>query len=137
MGAGEARGGVQTDQVVGVHVAVHAYIGAPRGQVAHHPARPRPEVLEGVLCIDATLNGVTLQGFIRGELPVLCGVPMVRVPTAALSTLCLMKCTRASTLQHTVQQWCCYQLIACAEQFDTYWKRVPCKLATPACRTSW
>lgn len=98
------EGGLQTDQVVGVHVAVHAYIGTPRGQVAHHPARPRPEVLEGVLCIDAALDGVTLQVFITDKLQCLGGVPIVGVPYA-FSTLCLVECTGVDThLQHTAQQ---------------------------------
>ena len=50
-----------TDQVVRVHVAVHAHIGPSRGQVANHPAWTRPEVLEGVFSIDSALNGMTLH----------------------------------------------------------------------------
>lgn len=103
-GADATRRGLQTDQVVWVHVAVHAYIGAPRGQVAHHPAGPRPEVLEGVLCIDATLNGVTLQGFIRGQLSVLGGVPWQGhcIEHFVPGTM-YFECTTACGLQHNVQ----------------------------------
>jgi len=50
-----------TDQVVRVHVAVHAHIGASRGQVAHHTARTWPEILKWVLSIDSALNCMALQ----------------------------------------------------------------------------
>ena len=49
-----------SDQVVWVHVAVHAHVGTSRSQVAHHSARAWPEVLEGILSVDTALNGMTL-----------------------------------------------------------------------------
>lgn len=48
-------------QIVGVEVGVHADIRPPRGQVPHHPPWARPEVLEGVLSIDAALDGMPLH----------------------------------------------------------------------------
>lgn len=50
-----------TDQVIWVHVAVHAHIGPTRSQVANHTARTRPEVLEWVLGIDSALNCMALR----------------------------------------------------------------------------
>lgn len=50
-----------TDQVIWVHVAVHAHIGPTRGQVANHTARTWPEILEWVLSIDSALNCMALQ----------------------------------------------------------------------------
>ena len=66
-----------TDQVVWVHVAVHADIGPTRSQITHHPARARPEVLEGVLSVDSAFNGMTLQA------PMLV-LPILRVSKQAL-----------------------------------------------------
>ena len=57
----EGKAGRGADQVVWVHVAVHAHVGTARSQVAHHSAGAWPEVLERVLCIDSALNGVSLQ----------------------------------------------------------------------------
>ena len=48
-------------QVVGVQMAVHAYVGSAWWEVANHTARAGPEVGKGVLCIDAALDGMPLQ----------------------------------------------------------------------------
>lgn len=41
-------------------MAVHPDMGASRRQVPNDTAGARPEVLEGVLCIDAALDGMAL-----------------------------------------------------------------------------
>mmetsp|Transcript_32913 Transcript_32913/g.72695 ORF Transcript_32913/g.72695 Transcript_32913/m.72695 type:complete len:291 (-) Transcript_32913:657-1529(-) len=48
-------------QVLGVHVAVHAHMGATGGKVGGHAAGTGAEVLEWILGVDTALNGVTLE----------------------------------------------------------------------------
>ena len=52
---------LRTCQVVWVDVAVHPDVGPTGCQVPNDPPWARPKVLEGILCIDAALNRVTLH----------------------------------------------------------------------------
>jgi hypothetical protein len=47
-------------QIIRIHVAVHPDVGATRCQIANDPTRAWPEVLEGVLSVDAAFNRVSL-----------------------------------------------------------------------------
>jgi hypothetical protein len=85
-------------------MAVHAHMRAPWGQVGGHAARPRAEVLEGVLGIDAALNGVALGAVRGGEIPTAHkaalrgGIPTAH--KAALKHLC----------EHFMSGGCCYSI---------------------------
>ena len=59
----------QADQVVWIYVAVHADVWASRCQIANDAARARPEVLEGVLCIDSAFDCVTLCNRCQAIIP--------------------------------------------------------------------
>lgn len=48
-------------QVVWVHMAVHPDMWASRRQVADDTAGTRPEILEGILRVDAALDGMPLH----------------------------------------------------------------------------
>mmetsp|Transcript_17481 Transcript_17481/g.52412 ORF Transcript_17481/g.52412 Transcript_17481/m.52412 type:complete len:444 (+) Transcript_17481:350-1681(+) len=48
-------------QVLRVQMAVHAHVGPPRRQVAGDPPWAGTEVLEGILRVDAALDGMPLQ----------------------------------------------------------------------------
>jgi hypothetical protein len=54
-------------------VAVHAHVGAAWGQVGGHAAGPGAEVLEGLLGVDAALDGVALQESFAGSSQYVCG----------------------------------------------------------------
>lgn len=56
---GVNRGG-GLHQVFREQMAVHAHVGPPGRQVAGHPPWARPEVLEGVLRVDAALDRMPL-----------------------------------------------------------------------------
>ena len=47
--------------VAGVHMAVEAHAGPPRGQPAGDFAGGRPEVLAGIFGVDTHLNGVAAE----------------------------------------------------------------------------
>ena len=50
-----------THKVVWIEVGVHTDMGSAGGKVPNDPSRARSEILEGVLCIDAALNGMALR----------------------------------------------------------------------------
>ena len=89
-----------TCQVVGVQVAVHAHMGATRGQVADDSPRAGPEVGKGVLCIDAALDGVPLQAALD-PLYMLAGCAMLACNIASLDSSGHTEPLKLSVLNHT------------------------------------